>query len=59
MGHFDDHPDEGVAAEFVREGEGSGLVPPHQRCVEHESGLEAEIEDDLHGLDGIVAAVPE
>ena len=45
------------AAEILREGPGLSLVEPHQRRLQHEAALHADIERDLHGLDGVVLRV--
>ena len=57
MGLLDQQIDQRIPAEFLREREGFRLVDPHQRRVQDEPALHAEIERELHGLDGVVAAI--
>src|SRR5215475_12590431 len=57
VGVLDQHIDELIAADRMGEREGRRLVDPHQRRMDHEAPLHAEIERQLHGLDGVVAAI--
>ena len=57
MGLLDHQIKQGLAADCFRQREGAGLVDPHQRRVQHEAAVHAEPERDLHGLDGVVAAI--
>lgn len=45
------------AAFLLGEGPCTGLVQPHQGGMHDETGVHAEVEGDLHGFDGVVAAV--
>ena len=42
---------------LMRQREGRRLVDPHQRRMDDEAPVHAEIERDLHRLDGVVAAI--
>ena len=57
MGFGADELHQGGAAELLRHAPRRRLVDPHQRRMEHEPRLHAEIERALHRLDGIVATV--
>src|SRR3569623_1552372 len=52
-----DDVDERIAAELVGQGPSVGLVDPHQRRVDDEAALHAEIERELYRLHGVVAAI--
>src|SRR5216683_1595394 len=54
---LDDDIDERLAAELLGQGEGRGLVDPHERRLQHEAPVHAQAERDLQRLDGVVAAV--
>ena len=49
--------DEVLPEHVVSECERTGLVDPHQGRIEHEPPIHAEIERELHGFDGVVAAI--
>ena len=57
MAVLDHEIKEGLAAQIFGQREGAGLVDPHQRRMQCEALVEAERERDLHGLDGVVAAI--
>src|SRR5215468_11133943 len=57
MGVLQDEVDELRAAEALRQRPGVGLVDPHERRMQHEARLHAEVDGGLQGLDGVVAAV--
>src|SRR6266508_1394673 len=57
VGVLDQQVDEWVAADLMREREGRRLVDPHQRRMDDEAAIHAEIERKLHGLDRVVAAI--
>ncbi len=54
VGVFDD---QGHQAGRVRHRPGLRFVEPHQRGFEHEAALHAQVEGELHGLDGVIAAI--
>src|SRR4051795_10646002 len=54
---LDQQIDERFAAEFVSKREACRLVDPHERSVNHEAPLHAQIDRELHRLDGVVAAI--
>ncbi len=53
----DDGLDQRRAADVLRHFPGRGLVDPHQRRFQHEAGVHADIERNLHRLDRVVAAI--
>ena len=57
VGFLDQKSHEPLTAEFVRKVECCRLVDPHQRRMDHEAPLHAEIERKLHGFDRVVAAI--
>src|SRR5690606_15724138 len=57
MGRLHDQFDERFATEGTGELPGGGLVDPHQRGLDPRPRVHAEIERNLHRLDGIVAAI--
>ena len=57
MGVLDNEIEQGRAAEVLGHGEGRRLVDPHQRRMDDEAPVHAEAQRDLHGLDGVVAAI--
>ena len=57
MAVLDDEIDQRPPAQRLCETPGLGLVEPHQRGVQHEAVLHAEVERDLQRLDRVVAAI--
>jgi hypothetical protein len=57
VGVLEDDLDQRLATQFLGERPGFGLVEPHQRRVQHEAPVHAEVQGDLQRLDGVVAAV--
>ncbi|KAF5291920.1 hypothetical protein FQR65_LT20373 [Abscondita terminalis] len=52
-----DEVDQGVATEVVGHLPGLGLVDPHQRRVDAQAPLQAQVQGQLHGFHGVVAAI--
>jgi hypothetical protein len=57
MAVLEDDLDQFSTAQLLGQRPGLCLVEPHQRRVQHEASVHAEIERDLQRLDGVVAAV--
>ena len=57
VGLLDDDIEERLAAEFLGQCEGRGLVDPHERRLQHEAPVHTQAERHLQRLDGVVAAV--
>src|SRR4051794_20995197 len=49
--------DQRLATERLGQGPGGSLVAPHQRRVQDEAPLHAQVQSDLHRLDRVVTAV--
>ncbi len=57
VGVLTDQVDQPCPAEFMRQPPCAGLIQPHQRRVQFERLVHAEIERDLQRPDGLVAAI--
>jgi hypothetical protein len=57
MGLLADQLDQRCGAQFLGHDPGGGLVDPHQRRVQHQPGLQPQVQGDLKRLDGVVAAI--
>ena len=57
MGLLDNEFEQRLAADLPGHGEGRRLIDPHQRRMDDEAPIHAETERNLHGLDGVVAAI--